>query len=108
MAVHGGIGDACVEMRGLDGGNFAPVGEARWRDVSPGLASVPREMNQSSVASGPNQLGVYGRGRYGIDHAITACFRILDGQRTAGRSAFSDSASEVRTDLLPVKTAVDS
>src|SRR5579859_2538427 len=117
MTVDRRIGDACVEMRGFDGGDFAPVGETWWRDVAPVLAAVPRKMNQSSVASGPNQFGVHGRRCDCIDHAIAAGFGIFDGQRAAGRGLASRTeytsyklagAGEIGTDFLPVKTAVGS
>ena len=95
MAIHGGVGGAGSEVRGFDVGDFAPVSEAGRRDVGPGLAVIASEMNETSVASGPEETDRDWRRRDGINDAVAAGFGVLDcqGVTRGGLAAFCIGAA---------------
>jgi hypothetical protein len=106
-AVDGSVGGCLIEMRGVQLGDFAPRSELGRRDVLPVLAAIARDLDQAIVGSGPDQVGVFGRWRDGIDHAAMLAFGgIVGDERAEGRGNSGIFTSQVGADDLPTVAAV--
>src|SRR5215472_13818221 len=55
MAVNGGVGSRRLEMGGLDHAELAPRRQARRRDITPGLATIARQVDQAGVSADPDE-----------------------------------------------------
>src|ERR1017187_1763189 len=116
-AIDGGIRDSGIEMRSFNQRDLAPVAQS-WRgNIVPVLSSIAREVNQSRIASHPDQIAIERRGRDREHHTIAGPFGFLDRWRTLGwrtrrfRSfcitRITGRPGEIGADGLPVQTAID-
>src|SRR5262245_49996388 len=103
MPVDGNIGCSGIEVRSFDHADLAPILKL-WMDIraniAPCLATVRREVKESSVTANPYHTSPYWRRRDGINHAVAARLGVL-GRRGPFAVCVGIRAGEVGADLCP-------
>src|SRR5262249_18598019 len=101
-AVDRSIRSPSLEMRGFDNGDLAPRLELRRRNILPGLAAVPGDVDQSIVRSSPDRIRFFERWRDRVDDAaMFALLRIGIRKRTEIGGNFVRCSRQVGTHNFP-------
>src|SRR5260370_3723702 len=106
-------------MRSFDQRDFAPVAQSPRGDIFPVLPPIAGEVNQSRVASRPDQIAVKSRWRNREHDPIPGTFRVLDSWltrrflisfifRIALMMRIMSRSGEIGTTGLPGQTAIPS
>src|ERR1700758_994487 len=106
-----GIGDRRIEMRRLNHGYLAPDSQFGRGYISPVLSPVASHVNQSRIASRPDQIPIQRRWRNCEYDAVTSTFGVFESWRNASwqaRQLLIDRPRQIGADGLPVQTSIDS
>jgi hypothetical protein len=85
VAIDGDPRCAGVERRGIDLADGAPLRHVLRRHVRPVLPAVARELDQSIIRSGPQQVFLHGRFGEREDGVVVLDAGDVEGDRAAGR-----------------------
>src|SRR5204863_5236837 len=97
----------CAVRRSFNQTDAAELGQCRRCDVLPRLARIPRDVDETVIGSGPDDVCIHWRRRNRENYCVGFDARLVECNRTAGWSErFRVMPCQITTDARPGLPAI--